>query len=108
MSKTVLIIALASFLMTSCDFKKKEVYSTTEKEQTTSSEENSYEAQREGYKKGYDDRYGWMRHGVNYNSTTEKEQTTSSEENSYEAQREGYKKVMMMDTMMGMDGCSTV
>lgn len=70
MSKTILIIALASFLMTSCDFKK-EVYGTTEKEQTTSSEENSYEVQREGYKKGYDDGYddgyGWMQHGVSYN-----------------------------------------
>ncbi len=67
MSKTILIIALASFLMTSCDFQKKKYM--------------------EQQKKNKQPR-------LKKTLTKPKEKAT--------------KKVMMMDTMMGMDGCSTV
>ena len=67
---SILSIALASVLMTSCDFKKQN-YNTTTEEEVSLPAEDSYEAKRNGYNKGYDDGYsdgyGWLQHGVSYN-----------------------------------------
>lgn len=67
---SILSIAQASVLMTSCDFKKQNYRNTTEEEVSLPAED-TYEAQRKGYDKGYDDGYrggyGWIQHGVSYN-----------------------------------------